>query len=215
MCSMSNEVPQLFDWDQARNAPGDRWSRAELNHSVVEFVAPTEYMVRPPQPPVFTFLIDVSHAAVQSGMVATATRTILESLDRIPNEDNRTKISIIAFDVALYFFSLTAGSTESTMLVVSDLDDVFLPKPLDLLVNLTESRSAIEALLGRISDMFQESHTVGSAMGPALQAGFKLIVSGSTLILECSSSGMWRDSNQLGVSWWFFQPAFLHLALVP
>lgn len=63
------------------------------------------------------------------------------------------------------------------MLVVSDLDDVYLPKPSDLLVSLTESRAAIEALLGRLSEMFQESHTVGSALGPALQAGFKLIVS--------------------------------------
>jgi hypothetical protein len=67
MCAMSNEVPQLFDWDQVRNQPGDRWARAELNHSVIEFVAPTEYMVRPPQPAVYVFLIDVSHAAVSSG----------------------------------------------------------------------------------------------------------------------------------------------------
>lgn len=106
MCSMSNEVPQLFDWDQVRNQPGDRWARAELNHGVVEFVAPTEYMVRPPQPAVFVFLIDVSHNAIQSGMVATATRTILENLDRIPNEDNRTKVAFIAFDTSLHFFSL-------------------------------------------------------------------------------------------------------------
>jgi protein transport protein SEC24 len=67
MCGMSNEVPQLFDWDQTRNQPGDRWARAELTHSVVEFVAPTEYMVRPPQPAVYIFLIDVSHSAIQSG----------------------------------------------------------------------------------------------------------------------------------------------------
>ena len=63
------------------------------------------------------------------------------------------------------------------MLVMSDLDDVFLPKPRDLLVNLNEARATLEGLLGRLSDMFQESHTVGSALGPALQAGFKLIVS--------------------------------------
>lgn len=67
MCGMSNEVPQLFDWDQTRNQPGDRWARAELNHAVVEFVAPTEYMVRPPQPAVYIFLVDVSHNAIQSG----------------------------------------------------------------------------------------------------------------------------------------------------
>jgi protein transport protein SEC24 len=121
---MSNEVPQMFDWDQERNKPGDRWARPELNHAVVEFVAPTEYMVRPPQPVFYVFLIDVSHAAVSTGepflsrvpgcssvdgfvgMVATACRTLLENLDRLPNDDNRTKVAIIAFDVALYFFSM-------------------------------------------------------------------------------------------------------------
>ncbi|KAI1794435.1 protein transporter SEC24 [Ganoderma leucocontextum] len=188
MCSMSNEVPQLFDWDQARNQPGDRWARAELNHGVVEFVAPTEYMVRPPQPAVYIFLIDVSHNAIQSGMVATATRTILENLDRIPNEDSRTKVGFIAFDVSLHFFSLPAGATDSSMLVVSDIDDVFLPKPTDLLVNLTESRPAIEALLGRLNEMFQENHIIGSALGPALQAAFKMMshIGGKIVVLSSS-----------------------------
>lgn len=62
------------------------------------------------------------------------------------------------------------------MLVVSDIDDVFLPKPNDLLVNLTESRTALEALLGKLNEMFIENHVLGSALGPALQAGFKLMV---------------------------------------
>ena len=129
-------------------------------------------------------------------MVATATRTILESLDRIPDEDNRTKIAIVCYDVSLYFFSMTvcklyffcfrlsnpilvkADSTETSMLVVSDIEDVFLPKPNDLLVNITECRAALEALLGKIGDMFQDNSIIGSAMGPALQAGFKLMVCG-------------------------------------
>ena len=76
-------------------------------------------------------------------MVATATRTILENLDRIPDEDERTKIAIICFDVSLYFFSLPPGQADPTMLVVSDVDDVFLPKPTDLLLNLAEARSGI------------------------------------------------------------------------
>ena len=68
------------------------------------------------------------------------------------------------------------GTTDSTMLVVSDIEDVFLPKPNDLLVNIAESRASLEALLGRIGDMFQDNSIMGSAMGPALQAGFKLMV---------------------------------------
>lgn len=188
MCNVSNEVPQMFDWDQATNTPGDRWKRAELNHGVVEYVAPTEYMVRPPQPPVYVFLLDVSQHGVASGMLATATRTILESLDRLPNADNRTKVAIIGFDTALHFFSVPPGSAESTLLVVSDLDDVFLPKPTDLLINLTEARAGLEALLGRLSDMFVESHSVGSALGPALQAGFKLVSSVGGKLIVCTAT---------------------------
>lgn len=46
-----------------------------------------------------------------SGMVATAIRTISESLDRLPNKDDRTKIAIICFDVALHFFSIAVSAT--------------------------------------------------------------------------------------------------------
>lgn len=67
MCGMANEVPQGFDWDDLNNRPGDRWSRPELNHGVVEYIAPSEYMARAPQPPAYVFLIDVSYSAVQSG----------------------------------------------------------------------------------------------------------------------------------------------------
>ena len=49
------------------------------------------------------------------GMVATATRTILENLDRIPDEDERTKVAIICFDVSLYFFSLPVGHLAPTL----------------------------------------------------------------------------------------------------
>lgn len=62
------------------------------------------------------------------------------------------------------------------MLVVGDLEDVFLPKPSDLLVNLAEAKTAIESLLGRLSDMFKDTHNVGNALGAALQAAFKLVV---------------------------------------
>jgi protein transport protein SEC24 len=62
------------------------------------------------------------------------------------------------------------------MLVVSDVDDVFLPKPTDLMINLDTSRSQIIGLLDRLPAMFAENHTVGSALGPALQAAQKLLV---------------------------------------
>ena len=56
----------------ALDASGRRYDtnqRPELSKGTVEFVAPTEYMVRPPMPPSYFFLIDVSVSAVRSGLL--------------------------------------------------------------------------------------------------------------------------------------------------
>ena len=47
----------------------DKYQRSELCKASVEFVAPGDYMVRPPQPPAYVFVIDVSSTSVQSGMI--------------------------------------------------------------------------------------------------------------------------------------------------
>ncbi|KAI5793700.1 transport protein-like protein SEC24 [Peziza echinospora] len=188
MCNLTNDVPQAFDWDNAQQKQVDRWARPELNHAVVEFIAPQEYMVRPPQPLVYLFLLDVSFAAVTSGLLATSARTILESLDRIPNADKRTRLGFIGVDSSLHFFSMTRDSPEPSMLVVSDLEEPFLPIPGDLLVPLEECREAIESLLGKLQDMFQYSQNVGSCMGSALKAAHKLIspIGGKIVVLTAS-----------------------------
>ena len=74
------------------------------------------------------------------------------------------------------------------MLVVSDLEDVFLPQPEDLLVNLTECRKIIETLLKRIPEMFSSTQKVQNALGPALQAAFKLVspIGGKIICLQAS-----------------------------
>ncbi|KAG5950121.1 COPII subunit [Claviceps sorghi] len=195
MCNLTNDVPQAFDWDAASQQTVDRMQRHELNHSVVEFVAPQEYMVRPPQPLVYLFLLDVSHAAVSNGLVATCARTILDSLSRIPNADRRTRLGFVAVDTSLHYFSIPKDgdeNSETNMLVVSDLEEPFLPVPHDLLVSLTESRQSIEKFLHKLPEMFQNSHSNGSCMGSALRAGHKLIsaLGGKIVILTSSLPNM-------------------------
>ncbi|WFD42955.1 COPII subunit [Malassezia psittaci] len=175
MCNITNEVPQLFDWNPETNQPADRWKRPELLSPVVEFIAPREYMVRPPQPPVYVFLIDVSYAAAQAGLVSAAASTIQASLGHIPNKDARTRVAIIGFDTQLHFFKIAPGQEEASLLVVSDLDDVFLPQPDDLLVNLAECRKGLENLLMNLGTMYEHTASTGSALGAALQSAFKLI----------------------------------------
>jgi protein transport protein SEC24 len=191
MCNLTNDVPAAFDWDAASQKSVDRWQRAELNHAVVEFVAPQEYMVRPPQPLVYLFLFDVSYAAVSSGLLATSARTILDSLNRIPNADRRTRVGFMAVDASLHYFAIPKDGEENgetNMLVVSDLDEPFLPVPQELLVPLSECRLNIENFLGRLPDMFQTNQNNSSCMGSALRAGHKLIspLGGKIVVLTAS-----------------------------
>ncbi|KAF9131018.1 COPII subunit [Mortierella sp. 14UC] len=188
MCYTLNEVPSSFDYDSQTQQPVDRWRRKELNHAVVEYIAPTEYMIRPPQPLVYMFVIDVSYPAIQCGMVATAATTILETLDRIPNDEGRTKVGIITVDSSIHFYNLKSPSGEPQMMVVSDLEEAFLPQPQDLLCNLSECRPVLEALLNRMSDMFKDTQNVGNALGPALNSAYKLVspIGGKILCLQAS-----------------------------
>jgi protein transport protein SEC24 len=191
MCNLTNDVPQAFDWDAAAQKSLDRWQRPDLNYAVVEFIAPQEYMVRPPQPLVYLFLIDVSYAAVTSGLLATTARCIRESLDRIPNADRRTRLGFIAVDSSLHFFSIPrdgSENAETSMLVVSDLEEAFLPTPGDLLVTMTECRVNIENFLDKLQEMFQNTQNGASAMGSALRAGHKLIgpVGGKMTVVTAS-----------------------------
>ncbi|KAL1900379.1 COPII subunit [Ceratocystis pirilliformis] len=212
MCNLTNDVPQAFDWDAASQKTVDRWQRHELNHSVMEFVAPQEYMVRAPQPLVYLFLIDVSYSSVSRGLVATAARTILDSLDRIPNADRRTRLGFIAFDSSLHYFSIPKDSEEGVdtkMMVISDLDEPFMPVPIDLLVPLSESRQSVEKFLTSLPNMFQNNQSNSSCMGSALRSGHKLIsaLGGKLVILSASLPNvgtgkleMREDKKLLGTS---------------
>ncbi|KAJ3270457.1 COPII subunit [Terramyces sp. JEL0728] len=186
MCSLSNDVPSFFDWDQDNRNRVDRMARPELNLGVVEYIAPQEYMIRPPQPVVLLFVIDVSQGAVQSGMVATAANAILESIDKIPNTDDRTKIGFITFDTSLHFYNLNAHLSEPQVLIVPDLEQPFLPLPYDLLVPLSESKNVIKALLRKLPSLYGTTFQSLSATGKALRSAEKLIgsIGGKIILLQ-------------------------------
>ncbi|KAI9593552.1 COPII component protein [Syncephalis fuscata] len=188
LCYVINDVPHFFDYNANEQRMINRWERPELNCAVVDYIAPSEYMVRPPQPPVFLFVIDVSAPAIQAGVLSAVSSTLLACLDRIPNDDKRAKFGLITVDTSLHFYSLKADDPEPRMLVVSDLDDVFIPQPDDLLVNMDSSKTAIEGLLKKLPDMFKNNHATGNALGPALQAAFKLVspVGGRIIVLQSS-----------------------------
>ncbi|XP_077671255.1 protein transport protein Sec24B isoform X2 [Eretmochelys imbricata] len=174
LCYRVNDVPEEFMYNPLTRSYGEPHKRPEVQNSTVEFIASSDYMLRPPQPAVYLFVLDVSHNAVEAGYLTIVCQSLLENLDKLPG-DSRTRIGFITFDSTVQFYNLQEGLSQPQMLIVSDIDDVFLPTPDSLLVNLHESKELIKDLLNALPNMFTNARETHSALGPALQAAFKLM----------------------------------------
>jgi len=175
VCGFSNDVPNSYFCqldEQGRRR--DREQRPELSKGSVELVAPGEYMVRPPQPPVYVFAIDVSAPSVASGLVDIACATIKKSLDALPGAP-RTQVAIVTYDSSVHFYNLKASLKQPSMLTVPDLADLFVPLPDDLLVNLAESRDAVDMLLDALPAMHAGRPSPASCLGAALTAAYRVM----------------------------------------
>ena len=172
ICTKINDTPAPYfchlDADGNRR---DRDARPELSEGVVEFVAPSEYMVRPPQPPSYFFVIDVSAGAVQSGVLASVASAIRNSLDDLPGSP-RTQVGFLTYDDGVHYYSMKSGLQSPQMLVVADLVELFVPAPDDLLVNLQDSRDVVDVFLDNLPSMFAGNRSEGSCLGSALKAAF-------------------------------------------
>ncbi|XP_063059976.1 protein transport protein Sec24A [Engraulis encrasicolus] len=174
LCYRVNDVPEEFMYNPVSRSYGEPHKRPEVQNATIEFIAPSEYMLRPPQPAAYLFVLDVSHNAVQTGYIDVVCQSLLENLNALPG-DTRTKIGFITFDTTIHFYNLQEGLSQPQMLIVSDLEDVFLPTPDSLLVNLNECKELVQDLLKSLPQMFSKTMETQCALGPALQAAFKLL----------------------------------------
>jgi len=188
ICTQMNECPSAYFCHlDANGQRRDRNQRPELSKSVVEYIAPSEYMVRPPQPPSYFFVIDVSMTAVRSGMLTSVANGIKKSLNDLPG-DGRTQIGFITYDNSVHYYDLKAGLSHPQMMVVADLKELFVPAPEDLLVCLKDSRSVVEALLDNLPQMFGKTQVTDSCLGPALKAAFTVTkhIGGKMLVFQAT-----------------------------
>ncbi|KAM3866754.1 protein transport protein Sec24B [Diretmus argenteus] len=174
LCYRVNDVPDEFMYNPVTRSYGEPHKRPEVQNPTVEFIASSDYMLRPPQPAAYLFVLDVSHNAVEAGYLKYFCESLLENLDKLPG-DTRTRVGFLTFDSTIHFYNLQEGLSQPQMLVVSDIDDVFIPSHDSLMVNLRESRELVQDLLTSLPAMFSDSRETHSALGPALQAAFKLM----------------------------------------
>jgi protein transport protein SEC24 len=116
-------------------------NRPELQFGTVDFAVTKEYCARPPRPASFVFAIDVSFQAIQSGMLWAATRAIkyllYEAAKTLPAG---TRVGIMTYNRSVHFYNLKSSLEQAQMLIVPDIDDVFVPLHEGFLVDPVESR---------------------------------------------------------------------------
>lgn len=195
MCKFVNDVPvEYFSPLDERGHRKDVAHRPELYRGTIELVAPAEYMVRPPMPPVYLFVLEVTPAASNSSALAAMIAGIKGSINVMPNE-GRTRVGIITFDSAVHFYTLRPGAdAEPSVSVVSDIGDMFLPTPDSLLVQLSECRPAFEKTLDMVSASYAQSgnanvhESSASCLGAAVQGAKKALeFTGGKLVLFAAS----------------------------
>ncbi|XP_033989660.1 protein transport protein Sec24B isoform X2 [Trematomus bernacchii] len=174
LCYRVNDVPDEFMYNPVTRSYGEPHKRPEVQNATVEFIASSDYMLRPPQPAAYLFVLDVSHNAVESGYLKYFCESLLDNMDKLPG-DTRTRVGFLSFDSTIHFYNLQEGLSMPQMLVVSDIDDIFIPSHDSLMVNMKESKELVKDLLTSLPGMFSQSKETHSALGPALQAAFKLM----------------------------------------
>ncbi|XP_036159162.1 protein transport protein Sec24D [Myotis myotis] len=181
-CSCVNEVPPFYF--QHLDHVGrrlDHGERPELSLGSYEFVATLDYCRKnkPPSPPAFIFMIDVSYSNIRSGLVRLICEELKTVLERLPREEpeapSAVRVGFVTYNKVLHFFNVKSNLAQPQMMVVTDVGEVFVPLLDGFLVNYHESQSVIHNLLDQIPEMFADSNENETVFAPVIQAGMEAL----------------------------------------
>ena len=172
-CYFVNEAPHEYMCNLGADGKRTDWTeRQELCRGSVEYVAPSEYMVRPPMTPAYLFLIEVTAQAIQSGVTTSACEVIARTLDNLPQD---AEVGIATVDSQVHFYQLREGMEKPAMLIIPDVDDSYAPLKSGLLVSLSKHRESFENLLKMIPETFSTSPPGACAMTAGIKASIEYL----------------------------------------
>ena len=200
LCSAVNSVPDYFYSPlEASGMREDAKTRTELSHMEYDILAPEEYMQRPPMPPTYCLVLDVSQTARVCGM----TEAVCDVMDTIVGNQAlpglpRTQIAVILYGHEVHLVGFQGENGPIRLYSISKAaDELFLPAPVDeLLVSVEGNEESIKKCTDVIRKMNTESCLESSALHLALSyAQLILATSGGKLLVFLGESNP-QDSHQ-------------------
>ncbi|KAJ1352234.1 Protein transport protein Sec24C [Parelaphostrongylus tenuis] len=149
--------------------------RPELFLGAYEFIATKQYCKNglPPKEPAYIFMIDVSYNAIQNGMLHIVCSNLERILQDLPKDlgasESVVHVGLAVFDQVVHFFDLSAA--QPSVMVVGDVDDMFVPIVDGLLLPYSQAAQSIRAVLAEIPRLFSQSRITETILGPVVQAG--------------------------------------------
>lgn len=140
---------------------------------------------KPPKPPALIFLLDVSYNNVKSGFVHLMCQRMKEILRNLPKDQGHTrsymKVGFITYNNTVHFYNCKSTLAQPQMMIVGDVQEMFMPLLDGFLVDPEESAAVIDALMEQIPAMFADSRETETILLPALQAGLEALKASETV----------------------------------
>ncbi|XP_017465930.1 PREDICTED: protein transport protein Sec24C isoform X2 [Rhagoletis zephyria] len=198
MCKVTTEVPtEYFQHLDHTGQRVDKYERPELVLGTYEFLATKDYCRNntPPEIPAFVFVIDVSYNTIKSGLVHLLCSQVKQILKHLSvdqgQEKSKMRVGFITYNSTVHFYNIKSSLAQPQMMVVGDVQDMFMPLLDGFLCHPEESDALIDALMEQIPKMFVDTKETETVFYPAIQAGLealkasncagKLLVFNSTL----------------------------------
>jgi len=152
ICGVDNPTPS--SWFSPLDAAGRRtdWGeRAELYSASYELLAPKDYSVRPPVPPLVCACIDVSRygGGEMLADVCGALMEVVELMSRHP----KALMSVVTYGEQVHYYTISTKGKGPQMHVLSTLDDLFLPSPVGMLIRVAECKNQLLSLFTSLPRM--------------------------------------------------------------
>ncbi|KAF9185975.1 COPII coat Sec23p-Sfb3p heterodimer component [Haplosporangium sp. Z 767] len=174
MCLFENEIdPNYFCNLDMNGRRLDLDQRPELRSGTIEFAVPKEYWNKTPAPAAYVFAIDVSWNAIQSGMLIQCIAGIKSAIwdaDGVSKLAPGAQIGILTYDKTVHFYNLSSTLEQAQMMVVPDVNDVFVPLSEGFLVDPHTSKTIVESLLEMLPQLFAETKITEPVIGAVVQA---------------------------------------------
>ncbi|GLG96873.1 Protein transport protein Sec24C [Gryllus bimaculatus] len=181
-CKATTEVPaEYFQHLDHTGQRVDRFERPELTFGTYEFVATKDYCRNNtfPKPPALIFLIDVSYNNIKSGMVHLLCKEMKDILKLLPKDagakQSVMRVGFITYNNTVHFYNIKGCLAQPQMMVVGDVQDMFMPLLEGFLCDPSESEAVIDSLMEQIPAMFADTRETETVLAPAIQAGLEAL----------------------------------------